>query len=164
MAFPGGLCIKESACNEGYLGSIPGLGSSPGEGQYSGLENSMDCIVQGVSESWTWLSNFHFTLSCIARCRQSESIFFCSLWDQGLILLFESRNVLLISSALARVKTPSGLWHLILSLVSNTVASFRLFVILHGYYNGNWKKRDIRFCWFALILTWKSYQLFFNNE
>ena len=40
---------KESACNAGDLGLIPGLGRSPGEGkvyllQYSGLENSMDCI------------------------------------------------------------------------------------------------------------------------
>ena len=39
--------VKKSACNVGYLGSIPGLGRSPGEGkgyplQYSGLENSMD--------------------------------------------------------------------------------------------------------------------------
>ena len=44
--------VKESACNTGDLGSIPGLGRSPGEGtghplQYSGLENSMDCIVMG---------------------------------------------------------------------------------------------------------------------
>ena len=55
-----GLCCgsggKESACNVGDLGSIPGLGRSPGEGkgyplQYSGLENSMDCIVHGVAES-----------------------------------------------------------------------------------------------------------------
>ena len=43
---------KESACNAGDLGSIPGLGRSPGEGndyplQYSGLENSMDCVVDG---------------------------------------------------------------------------------------------------------------------
>ena len=47
------------------LGLIPGLGRSPGEGngyplQYSGLENSMDCIAHGVSKSWTQLSNFHF--------------------------------------------------------------------------------------------------------
>ena len=46
-SFPGGLSGKESACNAGDLGSIPGLGRSPGEGkgyplQYSGLENSMD--------------------------------------------------------------------------------------------------------------------------
>ena len=38
---------------------------SPGEGngyplQYSGLENSMDCIVHGVAKSWTQLSDFHF--------------------------------------------------------------------------------------------------------
>ena len=48
---PGSSAGKESACNAGDLGSIPGLGRSPGEGnayplQYSGLENSMDCIVQ----------------------------------------------------------------------------------------------------------------------
>ena len=54
----GGLAGKEFACNEGDLGSIPGLGRSPGEGkdyplQYSGLENSMDCIVPGVAKSWT---------------------------------------------------------------------------------------------------------------
>ena len=57
---------KESACNMGDLGSIPGLGRSPGERkvyplQYSGLENSMDCIVHGVSKSQTRLSYFHFT-------------------------------------------------------------------------------------------------------
>ena len=56
---------KESTCNEGDLGLIPGLGRSPGEGkgyqlQYSGLENFMDCIVHGVSKSWTRLSSFHF--------------------------------------------------------------------------------------------------------
>ena len=43
---------KESACNAGDLGSIPGLGRSSGEGkgnplQYSGLKNYMDCIVHG---------------------------------------------------------------------------------------------------------------------
>ena len=58
---------KESACNPGDLGSIPGLERSPGEGniyplQYSGLENSIDCMVHGVSESWTRLSDLHFTL------------------------------------------------------------------------------------------------------
>ena len=62
---PGDLSGKESACNSGDLGSIPELGRSPGEGngypfQYSGLENSMDCIVHGISRSWTQLSDFHF--------------------------------------------------------------------------------------------------------
>ena len=53
--FPGGSAGKESSCNVGDLGSIPGLGRFPGEGkgyplQYSGLENSMDCVVHGVTE------------------------------------------------------------------------------------------------------------------
>ena len=56
--FPGGSAGEESASNAGDLGSIPGLGRSPGEGkgyplQYSGLENSMDCIVHGVMKSLT---------------------------------------------------------------------------------------------------------------
>ena len=63
-ASPGGTAGKESTCNVGDLGLIPGLGRSPGEGkgyplQYSGLENSMDCIVHGVTKSWTRLSDFH---------------------------------------------------------------------------------------------------------
>ena len=57
LGFPGGSVGKESACNVGDLGSISGLGRSPGEGnsyplQYSGLENSLDCIVHGVAKSW----------------------------------------------------------------------------------------------------------------
>ena len=60
---------KESACNVGDLGLIPGLGRSPGEGkatpQYSGLENSRDCIVHGVTKSQTRLSDFHFHLMSI---------------------------------------------------------------------------------------------------
>ena len=63
--FPHSSAGKESACNVGDLGSIPGLGRSPGEGkgyplQYSGLENSMDCIVYGAAKIWTKLSDFHF--------------------------------------------------------------------------------------------------------
>ena len=65
LDFPGGSDVKESACNAGDMGSIPGLGRSPGEGkdyplQYSGLENSMDCIFHGVAKSWARLSDFHF--------------------------------------------------------------------------------------------------------
>ena len=49
---------KESSCNAGDLGLIPGWGRSPGEAkgyplQYSGLENSRDCMVCGVAKSWT---------------------------------------------------------------------------------------------------------------
>ena len=64
MGFPGGSTNKESTSNAGDLGSVPELGRSPGEGnsyalQYFGLENSMDCIVHGVTKSGTGLSNFH---------------------------------------------------------------------------------------------------------
>ena len=62
LGFPCGSDGKESASNMEDLGSIPGLGRSSGEGngyplQYSGLENSMDCIVHGVAKSQTLLSN-----------------------------------------------------------------------------------------------------------
>ena len=55
MGFPGGSAGKESAYNAGDLDLIPGMGRSPEEGngyplQYSGLENSMDCVVHGVAE------------------------------------------------------------------------------------------------------------------
>ena len=58
--------VKNPACNGGDLGLIPGLGRSPGEGkrypfQYSGLENSMDCIVHGVAELDTTDFHFHFS-------------------------------------------------------------------------------------------------------
>ena len=57
-AFPTGSTGKEPTCNVGDLGLIPGLGRSPGEGQgypfqYSGLENSMDCIVHGAAKTQT---------------------------------------------------------------------------------------------------------------
>ena len=63
MDFPGGSAGKESACDARDLGSIPGLGRPPGEGnnyplQYSGLENSMDrgawwATVHGIKKSQT---------------------------------------------------------------------------------------------------------------
>ena len=58
VGFPCGLPGKESTCNAGDLGLIPGLGRSPGEGkdyplQYSGLDNSMDSIVHGAAKSQT---------------------------------------------------------------------------------------------------------------
>ena len=66
MGFPESSVGEEFACNAGDSGSIPGLGRSPGEGkvyplQYPGLENSKDCIVHGVTNSWTRLNNFHLT-------------------------------------------------------------------------------------------------------
>ena len=63
LGFPCGSAGKESACNAGDLDLIPGVGRSPGEGkgyplQYSGLVNSMDCIVLLL------LSHF----SCVQLC------------------------------------------------------------------------------------------------
>ena len=65
--FPNSTDGKESTCNAGDPGSIPGLVRSAGEGigyplQYSGLENSMDCIVHGVTNSRTRLNDLHFTM------------------------------------------------------------------------------------------------------
>ena len=68
LGFLGGSAGKESACNAGDLGSIPGLGRSPGEGkgyslQYSCLENSIDCIVRRLTKShMTEQLSFHFTV------------------------------------------------------------------------------------------------------
>jgi len=58
LGFPCGSAGKQSACNAGDLGSIPGLERCPGEGKayplhYSGLENSKHCIVHGVTKSQT---------------------------------------------------------------------------------------------------------------
>ena len=58
MCFPCGSAVNEFVCNAGDLGSIPGLGRYPGEEksyplQYSGLENSVDCLVHGITKIWT---------------------------------------------------------------------------------------------------------------
>ena len=74
--FLGFLCdsaSKESACNAGDLGSIPGLGRFSGKGndyplQYSGLENSMDYIVCGAAKSLTRLSDFCLHCMCVCVC------------------------------------------------------------------------------------------------
>ena len=65
LDFPCDSAAKESACNAGDLGLIPGLGRSPGEGkgcplQYFGLENTMECIVHRVTKKRTQLIDFHF--------------------------------------------------------------------------------------------------------
>ena len=78
LGFPCGSAAKESAYSAGDLGSIPGLGRFPGEGkgyllQYSGLENSMDCIVHGVANSRTRLDNFHFHKICTLQSKASTS-------------------------------------------------------------------------------------------
>ena len=74
---PCGSVGKESACNLGDLGLIPGLERSPGEGkgcpfQYSGLENSMDYIVHTVVKSRTRLRDFHIH-SLMYKTQNEES-------------------------------------------------------------------------------------------
>ena len=76
--FPCGSAAKEFACSAGDLDSIPGLGRSLGEGkgyprQYSGLENSMDCIVHRVTKSWTRLSdNVTFYFKCFSKTERKR--------------------------------------------------------------------------------------------
>ena len=87
LGLPGGLAVKESACNVGDLGSISGLGRSSGEEkgyplQYSGMENSVDCIVLGVAKSGTLLSNFHFLQKKKKKRKLafSQQLFFLLSW------------------------------------------------------------------------------------
>ena len=71
LGFPSSSAGKESSCNVGDLGSIPGLGRSSGGGhgntlQYSGLENSMDCTVHGVRhccKGFTYVNSLIFTIT-----------------------------------------------------------------------------------------------------
>ena len=89
LGFPCSSAGKESSCNVGDLGSIPGLGRSPGEGkgyplQDSGLENSMDYIIHGVTKSWTRLSDFHFTFTRIVNEMFRSVQFSCSVLSDSL--------------------------------------------------------------------------------
>ena len=73
LGFPGGSAGEESACSAGDLGSIPGLGRSPGEGkgyplQSSGLENPMDCRAHGVAKTRTGLSDFYLHFRRSTAC------------------------------------------------------------------------------------------------
>ena len=105
---------KESACNAGDLGSIPGSGRSPGEGngylcQYSSLENSMDrgtwwTTVHGVTKSWTWVEliiewksrhwkkshKYIIVLSCLMFSLSLVSVTCGQLWSKNIKL--NSRN------------------------------------------------------------------------
>ena len=91
FSFPCGLAGKECSCNAGDLGSIPELGRSPGEGkgyplQYSGLENSMDCIVHEVAKSQTRLRNFHFQIGHSFSSKEQVSLISCLQSSSAVIL------------------------------------------------------------------------------
>ena len=105
LGFPCGSAAKESAYSAGDLGSIPGLGRFPGEGkgyllQYSGLENTMDCIVHGVANSRTRLDNFHFHKICtlqskastLQEAKLSELQFLFPLLDPSIDTIFCNSN------------------------------------------------------------------------
>ena len=92
MGFPGGSgkeysSGKDSACSVGDLGSIPGLGTSGGgKGyplQYFGLKSSMDCIIHGVTKSWTRLSDFHFlhihAIWCVWLYHMNIHLYTCNM-------------------------------------------------------------------------------------
>ena len=77
-SFPGVSAGKDSPCNVGGLGSIPGLGRCPGDRKgsprrYSGLENPPDCRVHAVARRRTRLSDFHFT-QCLFKLFHSDSL------------------------------------------------------------------------------------------
>ena len=85
-----GSAGKESICNGRDLGSIPGLGRSSGEGKgsplpYPGLENSLGCIVHGVTKSQVRLSLFFsyaYLCECVLSCFRFSCIqLFVTLWS-----------------------------------------------------------------------------------
>ena len=86
LCYPCGSAGKESAYNAGDLDEISGSERSPGEGkgyplQYSGLENSMDCIVHGVAKSQTPLSSFQYpgnTSQCLPELQEGRGCSYLS--------------------------------------------------------------------------------------
>ena len=89
---------KESTCNAGDLNLIPVFGRSPGEGkgyplQYSGLENSMDCIVHGVTESnmTEWL-NWQDASIKPWRLYVWNRKFIINIWKVSLLCLFQIKS------------------------------------------------------------------------
>ena len=73
LGFSDSSVDKETACNAGDLGFDPWVGEGKDYPlQYSGLENSMDCIVQGVAKSWTQLSDFPYNQTMLLLSRFSR--------------------------------------------------------------------------------------------
>ena len=72
LGFPWGSAGKESTCNMGHLGSIPGLGRSPGEGtgfsRYSGLENCMNCVAKSLNTTELLLLSLKFGSTFFSSC------------------------------------------------------------------------------------------------
>ena len=98
-SFPGGSDGKESVCNAGDLGSVPGLRRSPGEGNgyplhYSGLENSMDRGAWQARDPWDlkesdmteWLPEHSLNLEASLVAEMVKSPLACNAGDLGSIL------------------------------------------------------------------------------
>ena len=126
--FSGSSMGKESAWNAGDPSSIPGSGRSPGEGigypiQYSGLENSLDCIVQGVTKSQTQLSDFHFHWSALYVF--SHSLFPTAFETMSVIPTLQMRKPKL--SWVEPLPTKWQKWDLYLSLAWTSKNKMSLF-------------------------------------
>ena len=102
LGFPGGSDSKESTCNVGDLGSIPGSGRSPGEGngnplQYSCLRNPMDrgarwATVHGVAKSRTRLTTEHTRAVCSIE-GQMESVQKSTIFKAGSLVEVKGDNI-----------------------------------------------------------------------
>ena len=139
LGFPGGSAGKESACKVGDLGSIPALGRSPEERngyplQYSGLENSMDYIVHGVTKSWTRLSSFH--------CH----------W---LMMCLHIREICKFRNAFLQQKSPSS----VLCLICLSQFYFVYLFLLSSYYRSSMKPSTLHVIFQCKIF----YKKFFVN-
>ena len=116
LLFPGGSDCEESTCNAGHLGSIPGLGRSPGEGKgyplrCFGLEHFMYCMVHGVAKSWTRLNNFHFHFSPSLTLCQTNIIATIptNTWVQHVTLEIENMTSKFLWN-ISRMTLPEPFW------------------------------------------------------
>ena len=105
-----GSADKESTCNAGDLGSIPGLGRSLAEGkgyplQYSGLENPMDCIVHGVTDNWTRLSDLHFHFQIIDKSWENKE----SSYHSNKCMIFRSDQIRSVTQSCPTLCGPMNL-------------------------------------------------------
>ena len=142
-----GSAGKESACNAGDLSSIPGLGRSPGEGkgyslQYSGLENSIDCIVQGVAKIWTQLNNFHLSLRSLSHTNWLYNFCSSEFWYgvNGLKLRVWQGNFLEVSLPFPASK---GCLHSLASSFKPEIVGWLLLMLPSLWFSEIWRGSSI---------------------